>query len=151
VRIFLPRTFEQTGSDTARRARSAVPGGTEGVLVVEDNEFVRETVVEQLRSLGYRVSEAETGDAALVLLEAQPEAFDLVLTDLIMPGTVDGVALARLVGERWPSVRLLLTSGFADASLDEGGAEGEGFAVLRKPYRKAELAYAVRGALQKSA
>jgi PAS domain S-box-containing protein len=149
VRIFLPRTFEKVGGDAGRRTRPALPGGTESVLVVEDNEFVRETVVEQLRSLGYRVSEAETGDAALALLEAQPGTFDLVLTDLIMPGDVDGVALARLAGERWPSVRILLTSGFADASLDETVGEGNGVSVLRKPYRKVELAHAVREALRK--
>ena len=142
VRIFLPRSLENAGRGSARRSRPSLPGGTERILVVEDNEFVRETVMEQLRSLGYDVTEAESGDVAATILDLRWRDFDLILTDMVMPGVIDGPALARLVAERWPSLRVLLTSGFSGISVDEGGS-----VILRKPYRKAGLANAVRAAL----
>lgn len=144
VRIYLPRCLETIERDGAARGRPVLPGGSERILVVEDNEFVRETVVEQLRSLGYTVKDVDSGDAAVALLDRSPQEFDLVLTDMVMPGAVDGSALARLAAQRWPALRVLLTSGFSGGEADP---EEEGMAVLRKPYRKADLANAVRAAL----
>lgn len=143
VRIYLPRCLEAAERGGTARGRPVLPGGSERILVVEDNEFVRETVVEQLKSLGYAINEVDSGDAAVALLDQRWQDFDLVLTDLVMPGAVDGSALVRLVAQRWPSLRVLVTSGFS------GGPEPEeeGMAILRKPYRKADLANAVRTAL----
>ncbi len=148
VRIFLPRTLEASEQDGTKGARPTLPGGSERILVVEDNEFVRETVVEQLKSLGYTVTDVDSGDAAAMLLESSSAEFDLVFTDMIMPGRVDGVALARLATARWPSLRVLITSGFSGADPD---GEEQGPTILRKPYRKADLARAVRVALGRSA
>lgn len=144
VRLFLPRV--QTAEDAAGHGTgtSGLNGGSERILVVEDNDHVRETVAGQLRSLGYRIVEAESGDQALRLLESDGAAFDLVLSDMVMPGRVDGSELARQVGERWPDIAVLLTSGFAG---DASTWSAIRVPVLRKPYRKAELAKAIRARL----
>ncbi|TAJ32476.1 MAG: PAS domain S-box protein, partial [Reyranella sp.] len=144
VRLFLPRV--QTAEDAMGHGTgtSRLNGGSERILVVEDNDHVRETVAGQLRSLGYRIVEAESGDEALRLLESDGKAFDLILSDMVMPGQVDGGELARLVSERWPDVAVLLTSGYAG---DADMWNSVRVPVLRKPYRKAELANAVRAVL----
>lgn len=144
VRLFLPRV--QTVDEEAAHGMgtSRLNGGSERILVVEDNDHVRETVAGQLRSLGYRIVEAECGDEALRLLESDSAAFDLVLSDMVMPGRIDGGELARQVGERWPGLAVLLTSGFAG---DPATWNTIHVPVLRKPYRKVELARAVRAVL----
>jgi FixJ family two-component response regulator len=70
-----------------------------------------------------------------------------VITDMVMPGTVDGLALARIARERWPKLAILLTTGFADVLDDAADSKALDFGVLRKPYRKADLARAMRAAL----
>jgi CheY-like chemotaxis protein len=146
VRIFLPRSPEQIVRSAPHQG-AAIPRGTENVLLVENNDEVREAVGEQLQSLGYRFTAAGTGDAAVDILQGQAQQFDLVLTDTIMPGSIDGLALARMVSKRWPAMRVVLTMGLADdaGSMSEG--EEEQFKVLRKPYRRADLARSIRAAL----
>jgi CheY-like chemotaxis protein len=114
---------------------------------VDDNADVRLTARDQIASLGYVVTEADSGDAALALLEARPGAFDLVFTDLVMPGQTDGLALAGIVRTRWPAVAILLTSGFAGEPDDADDLDASDFEFLRKPYRKPALAAALRHAL----
>lgn len=144
VRLFLPRaqTADEAAGPGAAAAR--LNGGNERILVVEDNEHVRGTVAGQLRSLGYDIVEAGCGDEALRLLESDGGTFDLVLSDMVMPGRIDGGELARLLEERWPDIAVLLTSGFAG---DPGAWNAVNVPVLRKPYRKADLARAIRTAL----
>jgi CheY-like chemotaxis protein len=147
VQLFLPRTLRQAAGPVALTGRGALPRGTENVVVVEDNADVRAMVVAQLESLGYRVVEAQSGDAALTILDERAGEFDLVMTDIVMSGKVDGLALARTVRERWPRLAVLLTTGFADVAGDAGDGKAVDFAVLRKPYRKADIARAVRAVL----
>ena len=129
-------------------AGAALPRGTESVLVVEDNADVRAMVVTQIKSLGYRVVEAESGDAALAVLEERPGGFDLLISDMVMPGEIDGLDLAKMARQRWPKLAILLTTGFSDVIVDEAGdGKAVDFGVLRKPYRKADLARAMRAAL----
>jgi PAS domain S-box-containing protein len=148
VRIFIPRVPDR-GSEgsTEQRTEKPLPAIRETILVVEDNERVRETVVGHLTSFGYRVMEATTGDAALRALESDAHPIDLVFTDVVMPGSIDGLALARLVLGRWPEKKVLLTSGFSAGS-EEPTAELSGLHTVFKPYRKAQLAEAVRTALE---
>jgi CheY-like chemotaxis protein len=150
VRIFIPRVLDRKAAASAEQQGAPVvaPSTPETVLVVEDNEFVRASTVGQLQSLGYDVSEAVSGDAALRLLEHGEPRIDLVFSDIIMPGHLDGYALSRLVIERWPATRVLLTSGFSDG-LDVEGQDAD-VPTLAKPYRKAQLAHAVRVALDSS-
>lgn len=147
VQLFLPRMLRRAAEPAARIGEVALPRGTESVMVVEDNADVRAMAAAQMKSLGYRVVEAESGDAALTLLEAHAGEFDLVITDMIMPGNVDGLALARIARERWPRLAILLTTGFADVAHDAGDCKTVDFGVLHKPYRKADIARAVRAAL----
>ena len=147
MRLFLPRAVEQLADKPARPKIGALPRGSERILLVEDNEHVRATAVDQLTSLGYGVTDAESGDAALALLESGNSEFDLIFTDMVMPGHIDGYELAETVLKRWPDKKILLTSGFSG---DLAGGPDEktlGVDMLRRPYRKAELARAIRAAL----
>ncbi len=146
VQLFLPRTRRAVDASAAAD-ELPLPGGTESIVVVEDNADVRAMVAARVKSLGYRVVEAESGDAALALLEARAAEFDLVITDIVMPGEVDGLSLARIAHERWPGLAVLLTTGFAPVV--EDGSEGKAveFEILHKPYRKADIARAIRTAL----
>jgi CheY-like chemotaxis protein len=110
--------------------------------LVEDNLEVQKTVGMLLDQLGYHVFRARSAAAALQLLQSG-EAVDLVFSDIIMPGELDGMALARQVKEEYPDIAVLLTSGYAKAV----NTLGANFPILRKPYKLATLARAIRGAL----
>ncbi|MCC6468106.1 MAG: PAS-domain containing protein [Alphaproteobacteria bacterium] len=148
VRIYLPRAHDQTqAAEAPRPAPAELPGGNETVLVVEDNEAVRQTAMTQLAELGYRVVAAASGDDALALLLRSPQTIDLLFTDVVMPGKLDGYALARAVGDARPGVKILLTSGFPGTALETIGKRAPGLPLLPKPYRKTDLARAVRAAI----
>ncbi len=140
-RLYLPRAI--TAAETAEdRTPSAPPrGGSETVLLVEDNAGLRRVSVQQLQNLGYRVLEADTAQSALAVIAQEPVA--LLFSDVVMPGGIDGFALAQTVRERWPAIKIVLTSGFAETTL---GGTGE-VKLLTKPYRRDELARALREAL----
>jgi CheY-like chemotaxis protein len=106
---------------------------------------MRRIVLRQLGELGYRAWEAENAAAALAILEREP--IDILLTDIMMPGELSGLDLARHVAKRWPKMRVILTSGFPGAKI-EGGLSGDGLTrILSKPYRRDDLARALRQAL----
>jgi len=113
--------------------------------VVEDNELIRASVVTMLQSLGYQVEEAADAQAALLSWEGKP-AFDLLFTDIVLPGRMSGVDLARAVREREPEAGILLTTGFAEPAQYQAQIDALGLMVLVKPYRKAVLAERVREA-----
>ncbi|MCX7361557.1 MAG: response regulator, partial [Alphaproteobacteria bacterium] len=108
---------------------------------------VRANVVLQLRSLGYAVAEAPDGAAGLAAVEAASPAFDLLLTDVVMPGRMNGKALADEVRRRWPATRVVFMSGYSDNALADDGQLAAGVLLLAKPFRKADLAGIVRQAL----
>jgi signal transduction histidine kinase len=148
VRIYLPRARSAEFIEYAAPVRAApFARGSETVLVVEDNDQMRATAVEQLASLGYRVIEAENGDAALQILDQRDQPVHLLFSDLVMPGALDGYALAQRAVERRPGIRVLLTSGFPGDTLKRIGTDGKAFRLIGKPYRKEDLARAVRHAL----
>ncbi|MDP2332658.1 MAG: response regulator [Reyranella sp.] len=145
VRLYLPRTVD-AGVDQVNSPKvEALPGGHERILLVEDHEEMCAVVAAQLGSLGYATVAVDNGEAALALLDEQAGSFDLVFSDIVMPGRIDGLELARRARERWPDLRVLLTSGFAGSVVRAEYKKAPG--VLRKPYRKADLARAVRGVL----
>ena len=102
--------------------------------------------VARLRNLGYEVLEAGDGPQALQVLGEQ-ERVDLVFIDLIMPGGISGLDLCDMVREKWPHVRPLLTSGYAEELTSSGHLERNQVQLLRKPYRQAELARAIENTL----
>ncbi len=140
VTMYLPRSHDPLYEQPV--AERPAPRGREAVLLVEDNPEVQEVVGMLLEALGYHVSYAQSAAAALQLL-ASGEPIDLVFTDIVMPGELDGVALAQRVKVEYPNIAVLLTTGYARAAntLDPG------IAILRKPYRLRTLARAVREAL----
>jgi PAS domain S-box-containing protein len=107
-----------------------VPLRTQRVLLVEDNDTVGEFARELLQELGQIVTWVQNGEAALALLDEAPGKFDLVFTDVVMPG-MNGVELAQAIARRWPTLRVVLTSGYSHVLAQEGS---HGFTLLRKPY-----------------
>lgn len=120
-------------------------GGRETILAVEDNSGLRRVVARQLKELGYRFLEAEDGPAALKILESEP--VDLLFTDIVMPGGMSGHDLARTVAERWPAIKIVLTSGFTEVMSNASDEATMNARLLVKPYRKKELARILREAL----
>jgi PAS domain S-box-containing protein len=149
-RLFLPRMTTDSSTVEESLALPVVHGRGETVLVVEDNAALRRVVVRQLSELGYQVVEAENGAAGLQLLEEQ--SIDLLLTDVVMPGGVNGHELARRARQRWPQIKIVFTSGFSEARLNgELDPLPASTPLLSKPYRKEDLASAAREALDRVA
>jgi CheY-like chemotaxis protein len=121
-------------------------GQAETILVVEDSNDVLELAREHLTALGYTVLTARDADEALSVFDKAEGKIDLLFTDLVMPGSMNGLALADAVRERVPNIGVLLTTGYNDDLLTEGKASA-GADVLGKPYRRTELADRVRAAL----
>ncbi len=142
-RLYLPRGAEGV-SASAPAVETLAQGGGETVLVVEDNDALRRVVVRQLTDLGYRVIQADTAVSALALLD-DASHIDLLLTDIVMPGGVDGIQLARDMQMRRPKLKVLLSSGFPEARLRDGNDMK--VRLLSKPYTKAELARVTREVL----
>ena len=117
-------------------------GSGETVLMVEDNPEVCVMGEAILSDLGYAVVTAASGDEALALIEGGL-SFDLLFTDIVMPGRLNGVQLAHEVRRRTPEKGVLLTTGWSDKALDDAG-DREAFELIGKPYRRADLARKLR-------
>ena len=148
-RLYLPRADTGETKRDIRPEAEAVVGGAESVLVVEDNLQLRRAAVRQLVELGYRVREAEHADAALAILTGG-DHMDLLFTDIVMPGKIDGLDLAQQAKRLRSNIGVLLTSGFPGVRGPDQRMPDAGFPLLNKPYRHDELARAVRGVLDRN-
>ena len=146
VRIYLPALTAKAKDAAVPVPWEVVPSGAETVLIVEDDPFVRSYAVMSLQTLGYHVIAAVDGREAMQQLQTGAH-IDLLFTDIVMPGGVNGWELAGLARKTRPDLRVLLTSGYALETLAANGHLQEGSAILSKPYRKAELARRLREAL----
>jgi PAS domain S-box-containing protein len=149
VTVYLPRVPAVAEVEGAARPHPAQPdarGGSETVLVVEDEEIVRSLVREMLEGLGYTVLDARDGEDALRLLESDTQGVDLVISDLVMP-RMSGRELARRCAELRPETAVLLVSGYAGDTTAVDGPLEPGTAFLEKPFTGPELAEKVRGLL----
>ena len=144
-KIYLPRAGGAT-VDAAEVPLAPAIGGDEIILVVEDDPIVRSSVTTQLRSMGYRVVTAENGHDALALID-DGVAFDLLFTDVVMPGTLDGRKLVNEVRKICPNVKVLFTSGYTQDAIVHHGRLDPDVLLLPKPYRKADLAQMIRKAI----
>ncbi|MBR0746067.1 PAS domain S-box protein [Bradyrhizobium japonicum] len=144
-RIYLPKAETSTLRPAGYDDRKVV-GGTETILCVEDDRDVRRYVTVQLEGLGYKVISAANATEALALV-AEGTPFDLLFTDIVMAGGVNGRELAEQMVAARPSLRVLFTSGYAYDSLHAQGRATMGAPLLAKPYRKAELARMLRRSL----
>ena len=147
IRIYLPRDADGGGAELAAAdgGETAAPG-TEAILLVEDDELVRSYVEGQLRALGYAVVAAPDGAAALEEL-ADSTTFDLLFTDVIMPGGMNGRELADQAIEMRPGIKVLFMSGYAENALTHHGRLDAGTHLLNKPFRRHELAAKLREVL----
>jgi PAS domain S-box-containing protein len=148
-RLYLPRANNLASAEPAASPAEQRPaaGRQEHILVVEDNDAIRQVVLIQLAKLGYKTLEANGPAAALKLIDAG-EPIDLLFTDVVMPGGMSGVDLARDATARRPPLKVLFTSGFPGAlTAGDGGIPAD--AVLGKPYRAQDLARKIRAALDR--
>lgn len=147
--VHLPCATKPGTPDEAAPACGQVPGGTETILLVEDEPTVRIVTASMLRDLGYTVVEAPGPDEALALPSARLVGIDLLVSDVVMP-SMPGPRLASELARRHPLLRMMLVSGFAPGTVLEGGLLEPGTTFLAKPYSRNELAAAVRRALAAS-
>jgi CheY-like chemotaxis protein len=123
-----------------------IHAGYETVLIVEDDALVRTYVIAQVRALGYRTLAATNATEALALIDGDTP-IDLLFTDIVMPGTMNGRQLADEARRRRPGLEVLFTSGYAENAIVHHGRLDPGVLLLAKPYRKQQLAQMFRAAL----
>jgi PAS domain S-box-containing protein len=150
VRLYLPRDNTDPRSvGAAHDDGDQHEAATGTILVVEDNEALRLVTVTKISKLGYRVIEAGSAAAALHVMDSGARP-DLIFTDVVMPGALDGLGLAREAVKRIPGLKVLLTSGFTERTAGRN-AERLPWPLLAKPYRRPELAQALRQAMAPTA
>jgi CheY-like chemotaxis protein len=145
IRLYLPPA--SAGADAALSSAAPIDGGSETILVVEDDSLVRNFVVAQLQGLGYQTIAAADSRAAMALVE-NGTPFDLLFTDVILSGGMTGRQLAEAVARHRPGLKVLYTSGYTDNSIVHHGRLDQGVLLLTKPYRKPQLAQMIRQALR---
>ncbi|SCX29592.1 Blue-light-activated protein [Agrobacterium sp. DSM 25558] len=148
IKLYMPRALESEDVEVAVE-NGPVAGGTETVLVVEDDDAVRETVVALLSDLGYRVLKAVDATSALIVIESGIP-IDMLFTDVVMPGKLKSPELARKAKERLPNIAVLFTSGYTENSIVHGGKLDTGVDLLSKPYTREALARKFRSILGKT-
>jgi len=146
IKIYLPRSDEPAVVPQDLMPEAAIEGGSETVLVVEDDAFVRDYVNTQLESLGYATLLAANAAEAIKFIDDGVE-FDLLFTDVILTGTMNGRDLADEVTRRRPATKVLFTSGYTENAVIHHGRLDPGVLLLAKPYRKSDLARMVRTTL----
>jgi PAS domain S-box-containing protein len=146
IRLYLPRVREEEDLETIVDV-SPAKGGAETILVVEDDEDVRTTVVEMLAALGYRVLKAKDAQSALAIIESGVP-IHLLFTDVVMPGSLRSTELARKARERQPRIAVLFTSGYTDNAIVHAGRLDEGVELLSKPYSREALARKIQHAMR---
>ena len=145
VKVYLPRSV-QSEDRLVDLDEEDVRGGDETILVAEDDEAVRETVVGLLVDLGYRVLKARDAESALSIIESGI-AIDMLFTDVVMPGPLRSPELARKAIERQPGIAVLFTSGYTENAIVHGGRLDDGVELLSKPYSREALARKLRQVL----
>jgi signal transduction histidine kinase/PAS domain-containing protein len=148
VRLYLPRVHENEDAAPGPALVEA-GGGSETLLVVEDDAEVRLTVTEMLREMGYKVLTAKDAASAVPILESGVK-IDLLFTDVVMPGPLRSPELARKALELIPSIAILFTSGYTEDAIVHGGRLDPGVNLLTKPYSRAALANRIRDALKRA-
>jgi PAS domain S-box-containing protein len=149
IKIYWPATEERKAPDETQVLTRAALLGQESILVVEDDEGVRNFVSTALKDLGYTVNEAINGKKALDVLNRNGRNIDLIITDLIMP-EMNGKELATEVGKILPEIRVLFTSGYTEDSIVSSGSLERGIDFLQKPYSIQTLAKKVREVLDRN-
>jgi hypothetical protein len=145
-KVYLPRTDEAVPSDRSSQDFVMLPGGTETILLVEDQDAVRAFARHVLLAGGYTVLEARDGEEALRVARQCQGPIHLLVTDVVMPG-MSGPQLAELLARDRPELRALFMSGYADEAITRCGVPEAGPAFLQKPFDPVRLARKVRTVL----
>lgn len=149
IKIYLPQTLENIEIHVERTNLSDLPAGSETILLVEDDELVRDFLNNTLDTLGYQVLEAADGLSALGVMKNRPNGVDLLLTDVIMP-KMSGKELARQLCADWPSLKVVFISGYTDDIIAPHGVLEPGVDFLQKPVTIKALAQKVRDVIDGS-
>ncbi len=145
-RIYLPRAGAGAASIPSKPAESQLEGGTETILIVENDDLVRASVTTQMRRLGYQTLSAASAAEAIAVADGGAH-FDLLFTDVIMPGKMNGRELAEAMAKRRSPLKVLFTSGYAENAIVHHDRLDAGVLFLAKPYHKSALARMLRRAL----
>jgi nitrogen-specific signal transduction histidine kinase len=146
IKLFLPRALEAVHEAKSAPIRANASGAGETILVVEDDVDVRTVATAMLEGLGYRVRVAADGPSALRALREHDD-IELVFTDLMMPGGMSGIDLVEAAQRERPALKALMTSGYPAQMIQRRGGAPAGVGLVGKPYRKHDLASAIRRAL----
>jgi PAS domain S-box-containing protein len=146
IRLYLPRAIRSADRLAVPAPAGPIERGHEAILIVEDDAMVRKYVTTEVQSLGYATLSAANAAEALALIDGGAD-FDLLFTDMIMPGKMNGRQLAEEAAKRRSGLRVLFTSGYTENAIIHNGQLDSGVLLLAKPYRKAELARMLRRAL----
>jgi PAS domain S-box-containing protein len=148
VALYLPKATQEPDAEVNAIPTQAIPGGSERILVVDDNEDLLKVTSAKLTAFGYRVHCARNGAEAIEIFRSGQE-FDLLFSDVVMPNGMNGVELAREARRLSKGIKILLTSGYAGDVLERHGAVDE-FPIIDKPYRLADLARRLRSILHET-
>jgi signal transduction histidine kinase/HAMP domain-containing protein len=148
VALYLPKATQKPDAAVEATQAQAIPGGSERILVVEDNEEILEVTSAMLTTFGYRVLCARNGAEAMQVLESGQE-FELLFSDVVMPNGMNGVELAREARRLSKGIKILLTSGYAGDVLERHRAADE-FPIIDKPFHLADLARRLRSILHEA-
>jgi CheY-like chemotaxis protein len=150
--VFFPATNEvpAVAKEEATFTAPVVPGGTEIVLIVEDEQILRSMARDILEGCGYQIIEASSGKEALEVWNRQTSRIDLLLTDMVMPDGISGVDLAERLQAGQPRLRVVFTSGYAANEVNREVLAKTRARFLPKPYTRDELAQTIRECLDKS-
>jgi CheY-like chemotaxis protein len=148
VKVYLRATEGREQAETTR-PKSTITSATGRVLVVEDNDPLRLSIARTLKAVGYSVVEAESGDAALALLDDKCGDIDVVLTDVIMPGQLQGPDLVHLIRKRRLDMPVIFMSGYPHEANVHGNGIRENDISLMKPVGRSDMLFALERALRK--
>jgi CheY-like chemotaxis protein len=146
VHLYLPAAEIESVVEGKPVELKPVQGGNESILVVEDDNLIRDVIESQLQGLGYKVFTASDGPSAVKVLESDT-AIDLLLTDIVMPGGMSGIVVAEKARHMRPGIKTLYASGYPASAFTAAWSDPTRVRILPKPFRTVQLARAVRAAL----
>lgn len=148
VKLYIPRSGTAVAVDVVPEDDAEIAGGSERILVVEDDESVREVVVDILGDQGYEIFEAADSKEAMALLNAG-RSFDLLFTDIVLPGGMSGTEIAEKAKVLHPDIEILLATGYTDRLVLELARLDSRLKLIKKPYRRDNLLKQISSMLDK--
>ena len=151
VKLYLPKAKEEAPRPTAKRTHEAADGQGEVIIVVEDDDGVRQLTVGMLRRIGYRPVSFADAESALAHMQDPQQPVDLLLTDVVLPDGINGVQLAERARQLRPGLKVVFMSGYTENAIIHHGRLDPGVELVEKPFTRLELAHRIREALLRDA